>query len=347
MSIRLIAAALIAVALAGLSRTTETSGARTHPASSPDTYVTYWDNVGSQAFTAAALTPAEGVVIFANVGIAVYDAVMAIDRGYEPFTIDIGVRDGASAEAAVVAAAHAILEHYLPGQETTIIDPAYDASVATIPDGQAKADGLATGEQVAALLIAERADDGFRAQYIYTPPNPPIPGVWIPTVQAPPTGTYLPHMRPFSIDSPDEFRPGGPPPLSSRRWADEYNEVKEIGSRTSTTRTSEQTTAARFWGEPPIQQARSSFRLFVVDHQLDVAEASRFMAMVSVIDLTIPSLTGLGDRHFDRVSDLEYEVTNARIWGGIHYRSAVEDGTKIGMKVAHQVLAHHFHRAEE
>jgi hypothetical protein len=62
------------------------------------------------------------------------------------------------------------------------------------------------------------------------------------------------------------------------------------------------------------------------------------------IDLTVPSLTGLGDRHFDTVSDLEYEVTNARVWGGIHYRTAIEDGSQIGRKVAHQVLAHHFHR---
>ncbi len=56
------------------------------------------------------------------------------------------------------------------------------------------------------------------------------------------------------------------------------------------------------------------------------------------IDFTVPSLTGLGDRHFDRVDDLEYEVANARIWGGIHFRSAVEDGVEIAKKTAHQVL---------
>ena len=57
-----------------------------------------------------------------------------------------------------------------------------------------------------------------------------------------------------------------------------------------------------------------------------------------------PSLTGLGDRHFADARDLEYEVGNARIWGGIHYRSAVEDGIEIGKRTANQVLAHHFHR---
>jgi len=60
------------------------------------------------------------------------------------------------------------------------------------------------------------------------------------------------------------------------------------------------------------------------------------------IDLTIPSLTGLGDRYYERASDLEYELNNARIWGGIHFRTAVEDGAEIAKKTAHHVLAHHF-----
>ena len=61
------------------------------------------------------------------------------------------------------------------------------------------------------------------------------------------------------------------------------------------------------------------------------------------IDFTIPSLGGgIADRTFDRPSDLEYDVANARIWGGIHFRSAVEDGAKIAKKTANAVLAHNF-----
>jgi hypothetical protein len=63
------------------------------------------------------------------------------------------------------------------------------------------------------------------------------------------------------------------------------------------------------------------------------------------IGFTIPSLTGLGDRYYARAADLQEEVANARIWGGIHYRSAVEDGTAIGKKTANHVLAHHFQRS--
>ena len=65
------------------------------------------------------------------------------------------------------------------------------------------------------------------------------------------------------------------------------------------------------------------------------------------IDFTVPSLTGLGDRHFATLRDLELEVSNARIWGGINYRTAVEDGMAIGKRVAGHVLAHHFRRSPD
>jgi hypothetical protein len=391
----------------------------------PDTYVAAWDSIGVQAFSTAGLSPAEGHTIFAYVAIAVYDAVMAVEGGYEPFAVDLDGPDGASPEAAVAAAAHRILVHHLPAQAASIIEPAYQSSLATIPDGPAETDGIATGDAVARQLIDLRANDGFRAAVTYTPPNPPIPGVWLPTAPTPPIGPYLGLMDPFSLRAADQFRPSGPPPLDSRRWARDYNEVKEIGSATSTTRTAEQTLAARFWGEPPVQQARGALRKFVLDHQLDVVVAARFMAMISVtyadaliacfdakyvytfwrpitairagdtdgnartipdpawttllpgtpnhpeypsahscvtpaggrviarflgtrwIDFTIPSLTGLGDRHYAHVRDLEYEVSNARIWGGIHFRSAVNDGVKIGTRVMRWVLAHHFHRSHD
>jgi hypothetical protein len=420
---RFIVIAVLAAAVAMLGAAS-VSSAHGPPSASPDTYVAAWDAIGTQAFSAAALTPAEGHVIFAYVAIAVYDSVMAVEGGYRPFAVRDDAPDGTSAQAAVAAAAHRIFGHYLPAQGPTILDPAYVTSLATIPDGQAKADGVAVGEEVADDLIALRAGDGFRASVTYTPPNPPIPGVWIPTAPTPPLGTYLGLMEPFSLESADQFRPNGPPALSSKKWAREYNEVKEIGSSTSTTRTAEQTLAARFWAEPPVQQARNTFRKFVLDHDLDVVQAARFMGMISVvyadaliacfdakyhyafwrpitairagdtdgnaatvgdpawstllagtpnhpeypsahscltpaggrviarflgtkkIDFTVPSLTGLGDRHFATVGDLQYEVGNARIWGGIHYRSAVEDGIVIGKRTVKQVLAHHFQRSK-
>ena len=426
MKARFIVLALFVAAAVGLSGAAQSSAKADSPGP-PDTYVASWDATGQQAFSAAGLTPAEGHVIFAYVAIAVYDSVMAVEGGYKPFAVDVDAPDNTSTEAAVAGAAHRVLEYYLPGQEATIIDPAYVASLATIQDGPAKANGMALGESVANLLIVKRTNDGFRAPTPpYVPPNPPVAGVWIPTAATPPIGPYLGLMRPFSLESADQFRPHAPPALDTKKWAEEYNEVKDVGSLGSTSRTPEQTEAARFWAQAPVQQARGAFRKFVLDHELDVADASRFMGMMSVtyadgliacfdakwlytfwrpitairagdtdgnaatvgnaawtpllpatpnhpeypsahscitpaaglviarflgtpeIDFTIPSLGGgIADRHFDRVSDLEYDVANARICGGIHFRSAVEAGTKIAGKTADHVLAHEFKKSND
>jgi hypothetical protein len=412
--------AVLATPFVGPSATAATHAGGPPMSGPPDFSIVNWDSVAMQAFTAAALPPPDGHVIFAYTAIAMYDAVVAIEGGYQPFAVDVDAPADASTDAAVATAAHAVLVHYLPAQQATILDPAYTAALAGIANGPAKVAGMAVGDAVAARLIAARADDGFRVAVPYTPPNPPIPGVWIPTAPTPPIGTYMKGMRPFALKSADQFRPEGPPSLTSKQWAEDYNEVKEVGSSTSTVRTADQTLAARFWAEAPVQQAHGALRLFVLDHSLDVVSAARLMAMVGVtfadgliacfdakytytfwrpvtairagdtdgndatvgdptwspligtpnhpeypsahscitppagrviarflgtdhIALTIPSLTGLGARYFDKVQDLEYDVTNARIWGGIHYRTSVEVGGQIGKRVEDWILAHNFH----
>ena len=276
---RLIAVALVVASAVGLDPPAASGGER-RADGPPDTFVTNWDAVGAQAFTAAGLTPAEGFPIFAYVAIAVYDAVMAV-RARTSRSPSAPARPGASADAAVVAAAHRIFEHYLPTQEATILDPAYDASLATIPDGQAEDGRCRRGVRVANAFIALRADDGFREAGEYTPPDPPRPGVWVPTAATPPLGTYLGLMQPFGLESADQFRPDGPPSLGSRRWARDYNEVKEIGSRTSTTRTAEQTPAACS-GESHLFSRRAAPCAGRASHGSTSSQAARMMAMVSV-----------------------------------------------------------------
>jgi hypothetical protein len=389
----------------------------------PDTYVAAWDDVGTRAMSAGQVSPGDSHTIFAYLSIAVYDAVMAIKGGYEPFAVDTEAPDGASAEAAVAAAAHRVLNHYLPGQAAAITDPAYATSLEGIPDGEARSNGVATGEAVADRLIATRADDGFRATVPpYVPPDPPIAGAWLPTAPTPPIGTYFPFMRPFALRAADQFRPDGPPALNTKQWAREFNEVKAIGSSSSTTRTPAQTVAAQFWAEAPIAQGHGALRGFVLGRRLDIVDAARFMAMVGVsaadaniacfeakyhyafwrpitairagdtdgnsgtagdpawtpllpvtpnhpdypsahscitpvvgrviarflgtqhIDFTIPSLTGLGDRHYATPEDLTTEVSDARVWGGIHFRSAVKEGAQLAKQVSRWVLDRHFER---
>lgn len=408
----------VAAAVAVACTVVASGGAAAHDDRSPgapDSFVAAWDLTATQALVAAGFNPVDSHVMYAYVAIAVYDAAVAVDGDGDFFAVDADAPRGASAEAAVSTAAHRVLAHYLPTQQPAILDPAYQASLASIPDGAAETAGVAVGEEVAAALIELRRDDGFRAPVAYTPPVPAPAGTWIPTAPTPPLGTFLPAMRPFALRSADQFRPDGPPELGSRQWARDYAEVQAIGSATSTLRTPDQTAAARFWGEQPFLQARASFRLFLDQHDLDLADAARFQAMVSVtyadaliacfdakyryafwrpvtaipagdtdgnrrtiadpawtpliptpnhpeypsahscitpagglvisrflgtshIDFTMPSVTGGAARHFATRQDLTLEVGNARIWGGIHFRSAVDDGLAIGQRTARYVL---------
>jgi hypothetical protein len=65
------------------------------------------------------------------------------------------------------------------------------------------------------------------------------------------------------------------------------------------------------------------------------------------VAITVPSFRTLNGvpiapRHFDRLSDALDEVVEARIWGGIHFRTADVQGTVIGKKVAKYIRKHYF-----
>jgi hypothetical protein len=47
-------------------------------------------------------------------------------------------------------------------------------------------------------------------------------------------------------------------------------------------------------------------------------------------------------RSFERLSDALEEVENARVWGGIHFRNADEQGAKLGREVAQYEHVHYF-----
>ena len=114
--------------------------------------------------------------------------------------------------------------------------------MAGVPDGKAKTDGIALGEQAVAGLQARRA--ATAAQPVYYRPVT-SPGVYVPTML--PVGGDAPLARAWVLERPDQFRPGPPPDLKSALWARDYNEIKALGARTDSRRTPEQTEIARFW----------------------------------------------------------------------------------------------------
>ena len=242
--------------------------------------VTDWNAIGAQTLLVAGNAGAAGSVDMAYMHIAIYDSVNALEGGYTVFAVSpSNVPPGASAEAATVEAAYRTLRHLYPAQ-AAYLDAQYAASLATIPDGQAKLDGIAVGNQVAALFLTSRVGDGRGANVPYTPGTGP--GAWIPTSAAPPAAVWLSHMRPFAIESPTQFRPEPPPLLDSDEWAADYNEVKRLGALNSTERTPEQTTLGRFFLDPGVPQVAAGLRRLAIERGLSLKDNARLFAQLYV-----------------------------------------------------------------
>jgi hypothetical protein len=91
-----------------------------------------------------------------------------------------------------------------------------------------------------------------------------------------------PTMRPFALASPSQFRPGPPPSLKSREWAADYNEIKELGGKTSNRRSAQQTETARFWLMTGPQSYHPLARQMVLERHLSLIDSARFMALFAI-----------------------------------------------------------------
>jgi membrane-associated phospholipid phosphatase len=186
--------------------------------------------------------------------LAVFEAVNAITGGYHPYLGTTVAPPGASPEAAAVTAAHAVLKHYFPGSGASL-DMARASSLAAIPDGQPKTDGMAVGAAAAAAMIALRASDGSASPAPYTPLSGP--GFWQPTppLFGPGIQLHLGTVTPFGILSGDQFRSEPPPALTSARYRKDHNEVKTVGDVSSVARPGDRTDVARFFAATSAVQA--------------------------------------------------------------------------------------------
>jgi len=232
--------------------------------------------------------PGEAAVYMGIVHAAIYDAALAIDGGYEPYAWAVEAPRGASAAAAVATAAHHTLIGLQPALGLTaaqqaVLDGHYADYLAAIPDTPAKADGIAVGQQVAQAVLALRADDGRERnpQLPDLDPPPPGPGIWS-SGGGPALGLRLPGMKPLALESASQFRPDGPPHLSSRAYAVDFREVAAFGRADSTVRRPDQTAQALFWTDHDLRQWNDGMIALAADARLGLVETARMLALAHV-----------------------------------------------------------------
>jgi hypothetical protein len=218
---------------------------------------------------------------------AVYDAVNAIERGYQPYLLDldeVGAQPWDSQDAAAATAAYLVLSEITPDSRQAGLDAAYAATMLTIPDGPSEQGGVDAGEAAADAMLDARDGDGFMASFspvIGTNPGDWRPIGWPATPAFDPDG-WVGNLKPFLIESPSQFRSHGPNSLTSGIYTKEYNEVKELGALNSSTRTADQTAAAVFWQFAPTVLWNTLARELSDRYDLDTADQARFYAMFNL-----------------------------------------------------------------
>jgi hypothetical protein len=264
-----------------------TSAAR---ASGPENVVTDWNAIAQHAIVTVAAQPIQRSQLWITLmHVGIYDAVMSIDGRHEQFKVTPARLRPASREAAAIAAAHGVLVRLLPDQQASL-DAARANSLAAIPEGRGKRNGIAIGEEVAARLL--QIHDGVIPTVPYTPSTGP--GVWQPT---PPAfaNALLPgfaHVTPLALAGASQFRPAPPPALSSDVWTNDYNEVKAYGGATGSLRTAEQTETGRFYTEHAVAQFSRAFRRYATENGFGLSESARFFAMANTRFSTLRSPAG-------------------------------------------------------
>ena len=248
--------------------------------------VTDWNNVIQDAIRTGSTPPPIASRAMAILHAAVYDAVIAIEGGYEPYHADIDAAEGASVEAAVAQASHDTLVALFPDQTETF-DAALEAALADIADGAGKDDGVAVGAAAAADILAMRADDHSADIVTYTPGE--AVGDWVPTPpgNAPALLPQWPDVTPFALILGDQFRPGGPPALTSEEYATAYDEVKALGRVDSATRTADQTEIAQFWANgagtnTPPGHWNAIAQVIAADQGNTLVENARLFALLNI-----------------------------------------------------------------
>jgi membrane-associated phospholipid phosphatase len=247
-----------------------------------------WNTIAVNTAVANLQSPFAQARYGAIVQLAVFEAVNAITGEYQPYLGTITAPPGASAEAAAVEAAYQVLSTYFPASRAPLAADRTN-SLASMPDGQAKTDGIATGDAAAATLIALRANDGSSPPQ-FSVPGPPVPGVWqatssCPSVNGVASGVAFQwqNVTPFGIPNAADFLLGPPPALTSNEYAKAYNEVMTVGSLNSTERPPDRANVALYYAaSSPTQVFNQAAGQVAQQQGRSLSENARALALINM-----------------------------------------------------------------
>lgn len=227
---------------------------------------------------ASALAPVQQTRVMAIFQLALHDAINGITGEYDTYLSPPSPPANASPDAAGIAAAHHALKSLFPGNDT-LLDDRYLTSLAA--HGLSPADpGIEYGRVASAAILSARANDGSaQAQFDYNAPGAGAPGVWTRLNNAPALLPGFGNITPFVLRSASQFRPEPPPSLDSEQYAKDYNEIKEVGISSGSSRSAEQTNIALFWRASPTTIWNPVLTQVVATRNLNLSDKARLFAL--------------------------------------------------------------------
>lgn len=408
---------LLSLAVVAALALTGTLGApaTAHPGNGTDAGVVVdWNRIAIRTVYTEGATPVPaGPLYLGFSSLAVHDAVTTA-------TDHRGGHGRVSVVAAAAVAAHDVLVEYFPASAEAL-GADLTRWLDGVKDGPAEDRGVAIGAAAADRMIASRVGDGRGTSHPFT--QTPAPGVWRPTT--PGTSMAVPWLgfvEPLVLDSATQVRPDGPDSITSAEYAADLEEVRVLGSVTSTQRSAEQTQTALFFNDNVIRQLVLAMADNLDEHPRSIVTTSRIFAVANAAmadglittwrakhdigfwrpvtaireadtdgnpltvadpgwtplvgvngsppypenasghatvlnavtttlallqhtdhtDLELESVVpGVLDphRHYSSLRVLSDDAFLARIWLGIHFRDAMEDGRYVGDRAAREVAA--------
>ena len=217
------------------------------------------------------------VRVEAMMHVAMFEALNAIERRYQPYRLNLVTDRNTSQEAAAAVAGHAVLLSQYPDQKSSL-DAMLARQLASVAEGPAKERGLILGRRAAAGILELRSDDGSAAPDTYRPVTQP--GQYVPT--APVGGAGVGAWTPWVMTSAAQFRPAPPPALNSPLWTRDVNEIREIGGLDSKTRSAEQTTVGKFWFVTGARAWNPMVAQVAGARRMDLLDCARLYALTSL-----------------------------------------------------------------
>ena len=241
---------------------------------------------------------------------AIFDAYNGIERRYTPVFVSAMGPQGASRRAAVIAAAYTALRSLFGAQQSEL-DMLYRASLDALSEdgedgGQARALGILWGKQVAAAVLAWRANDGFGGVYDPFRGGTEV-GQWRPTPPAfgPMSAQGLAFTRMFVLADELQFRPGPPRDLASETYTEDFNTVKRLGRRTGSDRSDEQTLLAPFWeGNATVHWNQAANQIACANYS-SISASNRLLALLNIVMADTAITTWSAKRFYGDTSPAE------------------------------------------